>query len=232
MRTPRLGCFLLFATFAWPASPVAQAPTRPSTAEDAAHVSDALLPKVALGDADAMQACLTRYSGMVWALARRLSTSEAEAEDAVQEVFLDLWRSAQRFDPTRGTELGFVAVIARRRLIDRRRAQRRLPLTDQAELAELAPPSSGGPRRIEASAEIALAVRALDELSDDQREVLLLSAVQGLSHEEIAMARGMALGTVKSHARRGLLRLRSLLGEAQAAVDREGEESLPAGGAS
>ena len=66
-------------------------------------MSDALLPKVALGDADAMQACLTRYAGVVWALARRLSTNPAEAEDAVQEIFLDLWKSAARFDPQRGT---------------------------------------------------------------------------------------------------------------------------------
>ena len=197
------------------------------TKELASHVIDSLFPKVALGDADAMQACLTRYSGMVWALARRLSTNPAEAEDAVQEIFLDLWKSAARFDPTRGTELGFVAVIARRRLIDRRRAQRRLPPTEQAELA---PPSSGGPRRVEASAEVALAARALDELSADQRDILLLSAVEGLSLEEIAQSRGMPLGTVKSHARRGLLRLRSLLADRSAELDPESADGLTAEG--
>lgn len=215
--------FLLLTTLAAPAD---GASTSTSVGQ-VGRLSDALLPNVALGDADAMQACLTRYSGLVWGLARRLSSSEAEAEDAVQEIFVDLWKSARRFDPSRGSELGFVAVIARRRLIDRRRAQRRVPPTEQADHAELAPPSSGGVRRVEASAEVALAARALDELSDDQREVLLLSAVQGLSHEEIAATRGMALGTVKSHARRALLRLRSLLGEGQV-----GAADLSAGGPS
>lgn len=215
------GCVLTLTTVANPAVGATTGSARVS------HVSDALLPKVALGDADAMQACLTRYAGLVWGLARRLSSSETEAEDAVQEIFLDLWKSAHRFDAAHGTELGFVAVIARRRLIDRRRAQRRLPATEQAEHAEHLPPSSGGVRRVEAKAEVALAARALDALSEEQREVLLLSAVQGLSHEEIAAVRGMALGTVKSHARRALQTLRSLLED-----DRAAARGLSPGGAS
>jgi RNA polymerase sigma-70 factor, ECF subfamily len=174
---------------------------------------DLLLPRVALGEAEAIQACISRYGGLVWTLARRLSASPAEAEDAVQEIFVDLWRSAHRFEESRGNEATFIAVIARRRLIDRKRAERRKPQTepdtDHERLS--APASTSGLPQGEAAAEVALAARALGALSDDQREVLLLSAVDGLSHEEIATSKGMALGTVKSHARRALLRMRELL---------------------
>jgi RNA polymerase sigma-70 factor, ECF subfamily len=172
-----------------------------------------LLPRVALGEAEAMQACIDRYSGLVWTLARRLSASPAEAEDAVQEIFVDLWRSAPRFEESRGNEATFIAVIARRRLIDRKRAERRKPQTEpDADHERLsAPASTSGLPQGEAAAEVALAARALGALSDEQREVLLLSAVDGLSHEEIATSKGMALGTVKSHARRALLRMRELL---------------------
>ena len=156
-----------------------------------------------------MQGCLARYAGLVWTFARRLSANDADAEEAVQEIFLDLWKSARQFDPAHGTELGFVAFVARRRLLERRRAQGRLPTADRAALASK--PSGERGEGDEASGEMTLVARALDELSDDQREVLLLSAVRGLPHEAIASATGMAVGTVKSHGRRALLRLRSLL---------------------
>ena len=68
-----------------------------------------------------MQACMDRFGGLVWSLARRVTRSTAEADDAVQEIFVDLWRSASRFDPSIANETTFVAMIARRRLIDRGR---------------------------------------------------------------------------------------------------------------
>jgi RNA polymerase sigma-70 factor, ECF subfamily len=189
-----------------------------------------LLPRVALGEAEAMQACIDRYSGLVWTLARRLSASPAEAEDAVQEIFVDLWRSAPRFEESRGNEATFIAVIARRRLIDRKRAQRRTPQTEPADDHERLPAASLGQPQAEAAAEVALAARALGTLSAEQREVLLLSAVDGLSHEEIASSKGMALGTVKSHARRALLRMRELLASRTTPIP--GVVAVPEGDAS
>ncbi|MBU3729210.1 MAG: sigma-70 family RNA polymerase sigma factor [Phycisphaerales bacterium] len=70
---------------------------------------------------------MARFSGLVWSIARKLSADPSDAEDAVQEVFIDLWRSAHRFDPAKGTETTFVATIARRRLIDRGRRRQRRP---------------------------------------------------------------------------------------------------------
>lgn len=169
-----------------------------------------LLTRVAAGDGGAVRECIARYGGLVWSLTRRLS-APSEAEDAVQEVFLDLWRSAARFDPSLSSEVAFVAMIARRRLIDRRRRRQRMPQVESlADAPTPAEPGSLG--RVEACAEASLAANALQQLRPEQRTVLVLSACHGLSHEEIAQTVNMPLGTVKAHARRGLLRVRELLG--------------------
>src|SRR5678816_3425476 len=91
-----------------------------------AHEAPAsLLGRVAAGVPGAVDECIARYGGLVWTLARRFSSNSADAEDATQEIFLDLWRSAARFDPIAASETTFVALIARRRLIDRRRRRQR-----------------------------------------------------------------------------------------------------------
>ena len=130
----------------------------------------------------------------------------------MQEIFLDLWKSAARFDPTMGSEITFVATIARRRLVDRRRQRQRRPETE-ALGDESSAISSGLGVAPEMGAEAALAARALDQLRPEQRQVLILTACHGLSHEEVATSTGMPLGTVKAHARRGLIRVREALGE-------------------
>lgn len=152
---------------------------------------------------------MERFSGLVWSIARKLSADPTDAEDAVQEVFIDLWRSAHRFDPARGTETTFVATIARRRLIDRgRRRQRRpeVPAVDEA--YEAAPERAAGPDTRERASVVE---RAMGELRPEQQRVLHLAIHQGASHEQIATSTGMPLGTVKTHARRGLMRLREIL---------------------
>ncbi|MEM6641013.1 MAG: sigma-70 family RNA polymerase sigma factor, partial [Pseudomonadota bacterium] len=92
------------------------------------------LERIAAGDPGAMQACITDFGKAVWSLALRLSPTHADAEDATQEIFLDLWRSAKRFDPRKGSELGFIMTIARRRLIDRIRRTNARPVTEPEEL--------------------------------------------------------------------------------------------------
>lgn len=173
-----------------------------------------LLTRVADGDRAAIRECISRYGGLIWSLARRASRAQDDAEDAVQEIFLDLWKSAGRYDPAVGSEATFIAMIARRRLVDRRRVQKRAPETEP--LSERAKGTAGdrsGSVPPEMGAEAALAARALDQLRPEQRQVLILTTCHGLSHEEVASTTGMPLGTVKAHARRGLMRVREVLGE-------------------
>jgi RNA polymerase sigma factor (sigma-70 family) len=86
-----------------------------------------LLTRIAAGDREAVDACIERYSRMIWSLARGVSRDPNEIEDLVQENFIDVWKSAERFDPSKASETTFVATIARRRVIDRRRRQARRP---------------------------------------------------------------------------------------------------------
>lgn len=170
-----------------------------------------LLPLVAEGETGAVEACLERYGGLVLSLVRRQCRSEAEGEEIVQEVFLDLWRHAARFDPARGGEATFVALLTRRRLIDRLRKNGRRISTESLpddESAETALDSG-----IERGAEVALARRALGQLPREHRRVLVLSLLHGLSHGEIAEHTRLPLGTVKSWVRRGLETVRKKLGQ-------------------
>ena len=170
-----------------------------------------VLPAVARGERAAVQRCMARYGALVWSLARRLSPTRADAEDATQEIFLDLWRSASRFDAARGSEQLFVMVIARRRLIDRLRGMRLRRAHEIAGLDEVAaqmPVDGHAERHVEAQ----IARTALEQLPAEQQRVLDLSIVQGLSHGDIAQRVGIPLGTVKTLVRRGLIRIRQALG--------------------
>ena len=134
-----------------------------------------------------------------------------DAEDAVQEIFLDIWKNAERFDASRSSETTFVAMIARRRLIDRIRFSQRRILTDSLEDV-LTEPVNRSDESVQTSLEAKEALKALKALRPEQRQVLELSIIQGLSHQEISDATGMPLGTVKTHARRGILQARDFLG--------------------
>jgi RNA polymerase sigma-70 factor (ECF subfamily) len=174
--------------------------------DERSTAAPSLLARVAAGDAGAVRAFVAHYGGLVWSIARRFEASDAE--DAVQEIFLDLWRSAGAYDPALGSEATFIATITRRRLIDRRRTRRRRPTaTDQ--LADVELEATGA--RPDDSAEAAKAANALGQLRPEQRQVLVLSTAHGMSHGEIAAHTGMPLGTVKAHVRRGLIAIRNVL---------------------
>lgn len=193
-------------------------------------LSVAVLPSVARGEPQAVEACLDRYGGLVWSLARKYFARRSDAEDAVQEAFLALWENAARFDPAVAGETTFVAMIARRRMIDLVRkagAARRRIESDDSRGAASPPPveelAATEPNSVEAGgvalrgfevAEEAARVRVqLARLSEDQQRVLELALVEGQSQSRIAELTGWPLGTVKSHARRGMKRLRGLLSE-------------------
>ena len=168
-----------------------------------------LLPRIAAGDERAVRDCVARYGALVWSLARRWSPDGSEAEDAVQEVFIDLWRTAARYDASRTSEAGWVAMIARRRLIDRARRRERLPalesIPDDFDVA------SESERDLDREWRAEQARAVLRELPPAQRRMLELSLLHGRTHDEIARETETPLGTVKSHIRRGLQRARDLL---------------------
>jgi RNA polymerase sigma-70 factor (ECF subfamily) len=141
--------------------------------------------------------------------------NQDDAEDAVQEIFVDIWKNAAKFDPSQASETTFVALIARRRLIDRIRfTQRRISADSLDDI--LTEPAGGSEKDLQIQVEGREAFRVLNELRPEQRQVLQLSIIHGMSHQEIADTTGMPLGTVKTHARRGLLQARELLGFGEA----------------
>lgn len=173
-------------------------------------LSGSVLQRIASGETAAVRACIDEYGALVWSLARRLSRTPADAEDAVQEIFVDIWRSAGRFDASLGSDKVFIAMIARRRLIDRLRKATGEPPMDPVEALDEVAWSDPGTAS-ETSIEAGQAARALLELRPEQRQVLELGLLHGLSQSEIAERLGMPLGTVKSFMRRGLIKVREFL---------------------
>lgn len=187
--------------------------SRASAQSEEVPIDTPLLPEIARGRPEAVEACLARYSALVWALARRFLNNPSDAEDAVQEIFVDVWSNAGRFDPSVASEKTFIAMIARRRLIDRGRRARARPTTealpDASEmLADVGPDQTAA---VELRDEASRIERLLAELRPEQQRVIRLSVFESLSHAEIAERLDMPLGTVKTHIRRGLIEVRRAL---------------------
>ncbi|MCA9292510.1 MAG: sigma-70 family RNA polymerase sigma factor [Phycisphaerales bacterium] len=182
--------------------------------------SSDLLPRIAAGERAIADELMDRYGGLVWSLARRFSSSATDAEDATQEIFVELWRVADRFDPKVASEATFVAMIARRRLIDRRRRAERGPTFAADELWRESERFAAVDRSSPAE-DVQRAAEALRECSQAQQDVLRLTLLDGMSHERIAQALDMPLGTVKTHARRGLLKLREAVATSRGRGSRE-----------
>lgn len=176
-----------------------------------------LLARIAAGEEMAMRECIEVFGSLVWSLALRSTQHRQEAEDAVQDIFLSIWRVADRYRPELGSETVFVATIARRHLIDR---FRRRPVTMQSLDDEDAPITVASHDSPESASDLDRVRERLHLLKPEERKLLDWAFLRGMTHSEIAEATGMPLGTVKSHMRRGLLRLRALLdGTGQEASD-------------
>jgi RNA polymerase sigma-70 factor (ECF subfamily) len=181
---------------------------------------DSLLARVASGDQEAVGACLDRFGNLVWSLARRFTANRADAEDAVQEIFIELWSNASRYDSSKASETTFVAMLARRRLIDRLRHMKRQPGTEELTAAVEMQHPDGAPD-IALQDDAARAAELIRTLKPEQQQVIRLAVYEGHTHQSIAAALDLPLGTVKTHLRRGLLKVR----EAMQKADRR-----PAGG--
>jgi RNA polymerase sigma factor (sigma-70 family) len=167
-----------------------------------------LLERIARGDPEAVSQLIDRYEGLVHSIARGRLGADA-SEDLVQEVFISLWKSAHLYDPSLSSESTYITTVARRRMIDFRRKIGRGREAEEVEESLPAEVPEFDP--VETADEARAARAAMDRLKPDQREVLRLAIVEGLTHNEIAERTSLPLGTVKSHARRGLERVRQLM---------------------
>ncbi|HEX8118019.1 MAG TPA: sigma-70 family RNA polymerase sigma factor [Pyrinomonadaceae bacterium] len=175
-----------------------------------------LLRAVARGDEAAFARVYDRYAPILLGLMLRILRSRPEAEDVLQEVFLQVWQQARSFDPARGRAFTWLATLARSRAIDRLRAVDARDRAAQRSAEDGQPPAAvatGTWADEEAiRAERAEAVRAaLAELPEEQRQVLVLAYLDGMSQSEIAAAKNQPLGTVKTRTRTGLKRLSEAL---------------------
>jgi RNA polymerase sigma-70 factor, ECF subfamily len=170
-----------------------------------------LLARVARGDQDAYAAVYDRTAGQVLGVVLAVVRDPAQSEEVVQEVLLDVWRSASRFDPELGSASAWVMTLAHRRAVDRVRSEqkaaereRRVPSSATAydEVAEA----------VEARLERERVRRCLASLTELQRESVTLAYYGGYTYREVAELLGVAIGTVKTRMRDGLIRLRDCLG--------------------
>lgn len=164
-----------------------------------------LMHRVAAGDEEAIAELYDRFGTLVYKVAWQFQPSHAEAEDAVQEIFVRLWRTADRFDPRRAKLVTWVMLIARRHLIDRLRRSSVRPSVAPLEGDVAAGPDGGPPVGVEVSETL---LRRLEELPELQRTVIERAYLQGFTLREISEQLGSPLGTVKSALSRGLARLR------------------------
>ncbi|AKQ66341.1 RNA polymerase sigma-70 factor, ECF subfamily [Myxococcus hansupus] len=192
---------------------MAPPPTADLQASDPAS-DQALLRQVALGSAQAMREVYARCGGRCFAIALRLLPSRADAEEVMQEAFLEVWRRAREFDPARGGLEAWVTTIARTRAIDRVRSLGTMARVVEG-VSHQGPPVSATPTAPdEAAGQGESRVRvlaALAQLPPEQREVVELAYFEGLSQREIAERTGDPLGTVKTRARLALEKLGGLL---------------------
>jgi RNA polymerase sigma-70 factor (ECF subfamily) len=188
------------------------APSRPKDAKipdmPEARVTDGeLLERVADGDGGAFEVLYRRYARAVFGLALRRLGDRSRAEEAVQETFAAIWRSAQSYDRERGAGAPWLYAVARHAIVDRSRARSEPP----AEAPDDPSVEPGPHERAEASFVSWRVHRALEELPERERTVLELAYWGGLSQSEVADFLNMPLGTVKTRTRSALARLADLL---------------------
>jgi RNA polymerase sigma-70 factor, ECF subfamily len=173
-----------------------------------------LMRRVALADEAAFEAIYDRFAAHVYGVSLKVLHDQAQAQEVTQEVFLELWRQAPRFDPSRASVKTWLAVLAHRRAVDRVRSeQSRSDREERQVRATPSVPADDDPvattvdRRLDRDR----VRQALWQLSDVQRQAVELAYFQGYTYRQVAVALGIPEGTIKTRIRDGMVRLRSAL---------------------
>ena len=171
----------------------------------------ALLTAIAAHDEAALAQLYDRYRAILFGLLMRILNNREEAEDVLQEVFLQVWRKATDFDENRGRPFTWLVTLARSRGIDRLRTLASRERVAEAGAKEVSEEVSDAATDAFRSEQRGLVTKALSQLPDEQKRPLMLAYFDGLTQSEIAARLGAPLGTVKTRMRTGLISLRELL---------------------
>jgi RNA polymerase sigma factor (sigma-70 family) len=201
-------------------------PSTTDTIDEQTQELSRLLARIALGDRGAFEALYRKTSASVFGVVLRINTDRGEAEEVLQEVYVNVWRSAGSFDVARSQPMAWLMSVARNRTIDSLRRHKAEPATtsrfqsvgddpdDEQDILQSIPSEEPGPMELLSRAgEVANLERCMQALSREQRASIALAYYQGFSHQEIAQSLKQPLGSVKSWVRRGLLSLRACLDE-------------------
>lgn len=177
---------------------------------------EALIREIGMGDRRSFEEFYNRFSGLIYATALRVLTNEGDAQDVMQDVMFMIWEKAPMYDPSRGKPLTWALTMTRNKAIDRIRSrERRNRLHDEVEL-EI--PQEGAQTHQEPFEDLDHAEKnqrirnAVMKLSKDQREAIEMAYFKELTQQEIAARLQEPLGTVKARIRRGMLKLRKMIG--------------------
>jgi RNA polymerase sigma-70 factor (ECF subfamily) len=185
--------------------------------EDVPDALDRLLGAIAKGDEGAFAAFYDQTVGRVYGLALRMTQAHTLAEEIVCDVYLQLWRQADRYDRSRGNVMAWLMTLSRSRALDllrrERTASRAEPLAHDEDLPDGAPHTLDLLVEVDQSSTLHEALKTLD---DEQRQLLALAYFRGYSHSELAGLTGLPLGTVKTKLRRALTVLRERLAHGEA----------------